>query len=271
MSRRALPGCLVLLGHPVSHSLSPRMQNAALRAAGIPLTYAAMDVAPDALGGVLSRLAAEQGAGNVTIPHKAAVAVACAAVTSSAARIGAVNTFWTESGRLTGDNTDIAGFDALARSVIGGAPARARVALLGAGGAAAAVCAAVERWSDCTVVIRARNRSRAETLAARFPLLARIADSEDELLSGSDMVVNATPVGMDDGAFPVRIEALPRDAAVMDLVYRRGETAWVRAARAAGHRAADGLAMLVAQGARAFECWFGIPPDEAAMRAAVDT
>jgi shikimate dehydrogenase len=86
------------------------------------------------------------------------------------------------------------------------------------------------------------------------------------------LVVNATPIGLagaGDAEMPVDVNRLPRGADVLDLVYRPGETAWVRAARARGHRAADGLAMLVEQGALAFERWFGMAPDRPAMWAAV--
>jgi shikimate dehydrogenase len=84
-----------------------------------------------------------------------------------------------------------------------------------------------------------------------------------------DIVVNATPVGLTSDDVPIDVEALPPRAAVLDLVYRRGETAWVRQARARGHRAADGLPMLIEQGALAFRFWLGVDPDRATMREAV--
>src|SRR6185437_9274147 len=139
-------GMLVLLGHPVRQSVSPIFQNAALRAAGLALTYEALDVEPGALGDRVRALVARRAAGNVTIPHKLAVAGMCETLTPLAQRAGAVNTFWVEQGALAGDNTDVGGFDELARRVLGSIPLGARVALLGAGGAAAAVLTAVERW-----------------------------------------------------------------------------------------------------------------------------
>ncbi len=264
-----LPGRLVLLGHPVRHSLSPVFQNAALRAAEIPLTYEALDVPPHALADALAQLRAGRAAGNVTVPHKAAFAEACDRLTALATRTGAVNTFWCEGSRVVGDNTDVAGFRALVNSVLGSAPDEAVVALLGAGGGAAAVCAAVEGWKGSRVIVFARNRSRAEQLRARFPRLVTLAATAAEALHGSTMVVNATPVGLSGDEFPVALSAIPRDAAVMDLAYRPDLTPWVVAARRAGHRAADGLEMLIAQGAEAFERWFGRAPDRAAMRAAL--
>lgn len=265
-------GRLVLLGHPVAHSLSPRFHNAALRAAGIPLTYQAVDVAPDALPQMLDALVEARAAGNVTLPHKEAVAARCDLRTDLAARVGAVNTFWcTLDGRLWGDNTDVAGVDVAVRELFGGTvPPGLRVALLGAGGSAAAVLAAAESWPDARVRLWSRTGSRAAAVAARFPGVAQAVDTLDDALRHASLVVNATPLGLGPlDALPVPPEALPAGVAVLDLVYRPGETAWVRAARARGHRAADGLPMLIAQGAAAFTRWFGTAPDPAVMWEAV--
>ena len=262
---KPLPGRLVLLGHPVAHSLSPRFQNAALRAAGIPLEYEALDVSPDALDATLAELGESRASGNVTIPHKEAVAARCTRRSALADRCGAVNTFWYEDGALVGDNTDVGGVDAIAAALLGGARSRARVALIGAGGSAAAVVVAVERWGSASVRLYNRNMERAHALAARFGASAQVVASVDEALDDATLVVNATPVGLHDDELPVPIAALPRDAAVFDLVYRANETPRVRAARNAGHRAADGEGMLVEQGALSFERWFGIEPDRNAM------
>lgn len=265
----SLPGRLVLLGHPVRHSLSPRFQNAALRAAGIPLTYEALDVPPHQLMGVLAHLRTGRGAGNVTIPHKEAVAAACDRHTGTATRTGAVNTFWCEGARLVGDNTDVAGFRALVVSVMGGEPEGAVVGLLGAGGGAAAVCAAAEGWTGARVVVHSRSPGRAAALAGRFPRLVTVAPSATDVAGDATIVVNATPVGLSGDDVPIPVSQLPGDAVVMDLAYRAGLTPWIIAARAAGHRAADGLEMLIAQGAEAFERWFGQAPDREVMRAAL--
>lgn len=265
------PGRLVLLGHPVGHSLSPRMQNAALRQAGIPLEYEALDVAPAGLPATLAALRSQGGAGNVTIPHKRAVWSQCARLTEEAERVGAVNTFWHDDAHeLVGDNTDVAGFAALARHVFGEVPAGVAVVVLGAGGGAAAVCAATGRWPSAAVSVVGRSPDRAQALADRFAHVRAVPAGElARTLAAADVVVNATPIGLDDERHPAPLDRLRGDAVVMDLVYRRGETAWVRAARERGHRAADGLEMLIAQGAHAFERWFGFAPDVAAMRAAV--
>ena len=262
---RPLPGRLVLLGHPVAHSLSPRFQNAALRAANIPLEYEALDVPSADLDATLAELAESRASGNVTIPHKESVAARCRRRSPLADRCGAVNTFWHEDGALVGDNTDVGGVDAIALALLGESRATARVALVGAGGSAAAVLAAVERWGSATVRLYNRNVERARVLASRFGSSVEVVGSVARALEGATLVVNATPVGLHDDGVPVPIEALPREAAVFDLVYRSHETAWVRAARHAGHRAADGEGMLVEQGALSFERWFGIEPDRNAM------
>lgn len=259
----------MLLGHPVAHSRSPAFQNAALRALAIPLAYEAWDVVPAELGDVLAVLRSVRGAGNVTIPHKAAVFAACDRVTEVARRAGAVNTFWGEGdGTLVGDNTDVAGLAAAVRA-LGVREAGAVVACLGAGGSAAAVCAMVEQWPRSRVVLAARTPARAAAIAERFGGIVQLADSAHAAVQGAHLVVNATPIGLHDDDLPVPVEALPRDACVMDLVYRPGETRWVRDARAAGHRAHDGREMLLQQGAAAFERWLHRPPPLDVMRKAL--
>jgi shikimate dehydrogenase len=260
------PGRLVLLGHPVSHSLSPVFQNAALRAYNIPLVYEALDVGGRELRSVLRQLRASSGAGNVTIPHKIAVHDLCDELTDLAAKVGAVNTFWVDSNKLHGDNTDVGGFDAAARALLGGETADARVVVLGAGGAAASVLAAIEEWPDARVTVVARHAERAAALAKRFPDVARAEKSVDRAVRGATLIVNATPMGQHDEDQPVKVALIPKSAAVLDLVYRRGGTPWVNAARANGIRAADGLPMLLEQGALAFQRWFGKEPDREAMR-----
>jgi shikimate dehydrogenase len=266
---RRRPARVVLLGHPVAHSRSFVFQNAALRAAHLPLEYGTLDVPPESLPDVLHDLKTEGAAGNVTIPHKEAVAEACDRLTPIARRVGAVNTFWVEDGLLWGDNTDVAGFDAAAIA-LGARRKDATVLCLGAGGAAAAVCGAVEGWPGASVRVRTRSHERAERLVARFPEIATRAADGPDAVAGVTLVVNATPIGMRDELTPCPIAEIPRDADVMDLVYRAGDTPWVRAARAAGHRALGGREMLLHQGALSFERWFGITPDLQVMRQALE-
>jgi shikimate dehydrogenase len=263
------PGRLVLLGHPVSHSLSPVFQNAALKASNIPLVYEALDVTDRELRTVIRQLKASNAAGNVTIPHKIAVHDLCDHLTDLAAKVGAVNTFWFDAKKLHGDNTDVGGFDAAARALLGGETVGARVVVLGAGGAAAAVLAALEEWPDAKATVVARHKEKAAALAKRFPDVARAEKNVERAVRGATLIVNATPVGQHDEAQPVDVALIPKSAAVLDLVYRRGGTPWVRAARDKGIRAADGLPMLLEQGALAFHRWFGGEPDREAMRLAL--
>ncbi len=258
---------LVLIGHPVAHSLSPVMQNAALEAAGLSVRYEILDVVPELLGDALSTLRSENAAGNFTIPHKMRALKSMQKLTGMASHAGAVNTFWVDAdGELAGDNTDVAGFNGLAKDVIGSIPENARVAVLGAGGAASAVVTALEGWTGASASVHARDLSRAVAMRMRHSVVVRACSMRDPCLDEANIVVNTTPLGLTaDDAMPVEMERLSADAILLDLVYARGETAWVRRARSEGHLAADGLRMLLHQGVAAFERWFGQEPDATVM------
>ena len=266
----AWPGRLVLLGHPVGHSLSPLMQNAALRAAGIPLQYEPLDVPRRALDDTFADLRRRRSAGNVTIPYKEDVRHRCDRLAPDARATGAVNTFWTSvDGALVGDNTDVEGFRRAVEPLLGPDLTGRKVLVLGGGGAAAAVLLAMKGWGAPTIGIYARTMGRARALVERIGIPAELLTESATAARAADVVVNATPVGLRDDAVPVDPTTLQAEAVVFDLVYRVGETPLVRAARARGCRAADGLAMLVEQGALAFERWFGVPPDREAMWSAL--
>ena len=287
------PSRLVLLGHPVSHSLSPAFQNAAIRAAGFSTTYSALDVVPEKLIETVSSLRKESVAGNVTVPHKRAIFAMCDRHSELARRTGAVNTFFFQDGLMFGDNTDVGGFLHAVRVLLGKEPVDQSVVVFGAGGAAAAVLAAVETMPGSSALLVNRNLDRARTLAASFGSVAQVASDLDRALGGATLVVNATPVGLMDPGFrrddnnvdagirgddsnlgdagiPFDPTRAPKSAALLDLVYRPGETALVRAARAAGMPAADGREMLLEQGALAFSQWFGCAPNKMVMRKALE-
>ena len=266
---KSSPGRLVLLGHALGHSLSPRFQNAALKAAGSDLTYELLDVPPSGVEDALASLRRDRAAGNVTIPYKEVVARECDRLTDEARAVGAVNTFWTAvDGALVGDNTDVGGF-AVAIKELGVETRNARVAILGAGGGAAAVLRAMEGWQNARATLYARTANRASELVGRFSVPAAVAETARDAVQNATLVVNATPVGLKDDNMLVRPEDMPNGCAVFDLAYKKEGTALVRAARARGLMAADGLVMLVEQGALAFARWFGAPPDRDAMWAAV--
>jgi shikimate dehydrogenase len=264
----------VLLGHPVAQSLSPVFQNAALRAAGLDVPYEALDVAEDALDGTLAALVETGAAGNVTIPYKERVAARCDVLTPLAHRLGAVNTWWVQDGRLHGDNTDVGGFDDAVRALLGEIPRDTKVAVIGAGGSARAVVAAISDWPSCAVAIWSRTIDRAVALQSLGPVGATTAEEFlADAVRGAGLVVNTTPIGMRDEQVPVNPGTLRRGAACLDLVYRRSEpTPFVAVARAQGRRADDGLQMLVAQGARSWQRWFGdVAPDREVMWRSVMT
>src|SRR3954471_17120198 len=177
------PSRLVLLGDPVSPSLSPVFQNAALRHANIPVVYEPMRVSARELPRRMSELKAEGAGGNVTVPHKLGVYNACDRATVIAVRVGAINTFWVEDGLLHGDNTDVEGFSRAVSQLIGKQPEGARVVVFGAGGAAAAVLAAVEHWTGSSALIIARNPARAANILARFGDVARVETDMQHALS----------------------------------------------------------------------------------------
>lgn len=264
-----VPGRLVLLGHPVGKSLSPTFQNAALTAAAIPVRYEALDVDGADFERTIDLLRAENSWGNVTVPYKERMREACDDVSPLADRVGAVNTFWIdENDRLVGDNTDVGGFTTAVETLLGDLPRDMTIGVLGAGGAAAAVLEAIDAWPGCFAHVYNRTPERSRMLCERFRTVAQPVD-DIGVIAGAQLVVNATSIGLRDDSYPMDPAMIAPDSAVIDLVYRRGETAWVRALRAEGHRAADGTVMLVEQGAIAFERWFSVEPDRSAMWEAI--
>jgi shikimate dehydrogenase len=267
---------VALLGDPVSHSLSPVFQNAAFRAAGVDGVFVALRCDPDSLAPLLRGIARAGGAGNVTVPHKTLAAEVVERRTDAVERTGACNAFWYEAGEIWGDNTDVVGFSRALRDLLGGSPAGARVLLLGAGGAArAALCALIDDGAAEVVVLN-RSRARAEALVERFDsrsTAVRAARAADDVRGERfDLVVNATSLGLrPDDPPPLDPVAGVRFGAALDVVYRPDLTPWVRELLELGIPAADGLSMLLYQGAAAFERWWGTPAPLVAMRAALPT
>lgn len=254
-----------LLGDPVAHSLSPVMHNAAFTALGLDAVYVPLRCDARAVGPLMETLGRQGGGGNVTIPHKEAAAVV---IDPAATRSAVYNTFWGRDGRLEGAETDSEGvLGALDRL---DAP-EGDWCLIGTGGSARAVLAAARR-RGVGIAVRSRTPGR----AALFAEAAANAGVPLREPGSCRIVINCTPLGLSpDDPDPVTPAEVPAAELALDLVYRRGETAWVRAMRAAGRRAADGREVLVEQGALAFECWFpgrAAPRDimRAAVRAALD-
>ncbi len=257
-----------LLGHPVAHSLSPAMHNAAFAALGLPHRYETRDVAADRLGDAVEALRRDDVLGaNVTIPHKEAALRLVDELADEARRIGAVNTILRRSSRLVGDNTDGYGF-ARALQAIGVDVTGKAVLILGAGGAARACIAALA--AARAVTIAARVPGRATALAAAGTNTRAVPWSEARQTGWVDVLVNATPIGLDGEDLLADFAFSRVPPIVVDLVPTRAETPLVRRARQAQDvRVVDGLLMLLHQAARSFTLWTGREAPLAVMRAAL--
>jgi shikimate dehydrogenase len=260
-----------ILGDPVAHSLSPVIQNAAIRAAGLDATYVPLRVGEPHVDSVMRTLAG----GNVTIPHKGTAAESLDRATARVKQTRACNTFWTDGKRLLGDNTDVIGFAVALRLLLADV-AGARVLIAGAGGAArAALYALLEDGADEVVVIarsRARRKEIMSVAGRRARRLEVVANEKKVAGQGFDLVVNATPLGIkDNDPAPLRLERLGGVRAVFDLVYRPEGTRWSRHAASAGIPAMDGKEMLLQQAAAAFEIWWDADAPIKQMRAAMES
>ncbi|MEX0935818.1 MAG: shikimate dehydrogenase [Gemmatimonadota bacterium] len=270
---RASTRLFAVLGDPVAHSLSPGIQNAAFRQAGVDGVYVALRCESDTLPGLIRGLAQAGGGGNVTLPHKQDAARIVDDPTETVERTGACNTFWTEDGRLRGDNTDVAGFQGAVDVLTGGSAAGASVLLLGAGGAARAALVGLVSDGVERVVLWNRSVARARRLASELggtgtEVVGSLTEVRAERF---DLVVNATSLGLvDSDPLPVDPASLQHPGALLDLVYRPRETELVRRARAEGISAADGGEMLVRQGAEAFRRWWKRSPPLEVMREALE-
>lgn len=268
-------------GWPVAHSLSPPMQNAALRVLGLDMVYVAFAVPP---AGIEAAVGAIKGLGlvgvNVTIPHKHAVVDYLDDLDETAAAISAVNTIRNEDGMLRGYNTDGPG---LLRSLseAGVTVADKRVAILGAGGSATAVSMAVARSRAESVAILNRTAAKAERLAdlvcdkagrCDIDPLPIEGDEAREIVEAADVIVDCTAVGMhpNENVPPVVPEEWMHEGQIVcDLTYNPRETVLLKAAARRGAKPIDGTGMLVHQGAIALEIWTGKTAPVEVMREAL--
>ena len=267
---------LGVLGAPIGHSLSPIIQNEALRAAGLDYVYAALPVRADALTSAVHGLRDAGIAGfNVTIPFKTEIIPLMDDLSEDARRIHAVNTVVVEeNGRLIGHNTDVTGFLAgFAERRI--ALTGKKAVLVGAGGAARAVLWGLLRSKVSSVVIGVRNASKGAALAADFAAHGDVrAYGFDDpaftsALGSADIIVQTTPLVMTphvEEMPPVDVAAIKSSAVFYDLIYTPAETRFLRAAAAHGHETINGETMLVAQGAEAFFLWTGVRSDMELMK-----
>jgi shikimate dehydrogenase len=270
---------LAVLGHPVGHSLSPAIHNAALQARGFDAVYLAFDVEPHMLREAIEGLRAVNFLGaNLTIPHKEHGLELVDALDPLAARVGAINTIVNDQGCLWGHNTDIAGFAASLELLRPSGALGARCVVAGAGGAARAVVAALCAGGATQIWLTNRSARRAHELceAARAWGTAECEvispDALATVVPEADVIVNATSVGLGtlvkESAIPVDI--LHSRHVVVDLVYGPHPTYLVEQAVARGAVAIDGREMLVRQAARSFELWTGLSAPVEVMRSGLE-
>jgi len=261
---------LLLLGHPVGHSLSPRLHGAALSDRGLPGEYRTIDVASAELASCLRDAARHRVDGiNVTLPHKVAALSLCAESSDAAHRIGAANALVRRGTEWVGHNTDGPGLAMSLERALGRLPGEQlrSVAILGAGGAARAAVFAVRCRGARRVSLHARRPEAAEW--ARRDGIA-IHSLDDPQLRESTLILQCTPLGIrPSDPSPISPALLSPHAFVMDLVYGAEPSRFLREAGRRGCRVSDGLPMLVAQAALSFELWFGPPSPLAIMAAAV--
>jgi shikimate dehydrogenase len=257
---------LAVLGHPVAHSRSPAMHNAAFAELELASewSYEAIDVAPDELERRVRELPEEGFVGaNLTIPHKEAALALTDSLSETAREIGAANTLGFDSGEIRAENTDAPGLlDALP-----GSPRGTRALVMGAGGAARAVVWALLR-EGAEVAVWNRTELRSQHLCAELGG-EPVASPEQ---TSYELIVNTTAVGLrgEDpfAELPLTADGFGAGQTVVDMVYGEEPTDLLAAARAAGATTVDGIEVLVRQGARSFAIWTGLEPPLDTMRAA---
>lgn len=256
-----------VMGWPVEHSRSPLIHNHWIREHGIQdAVYERLAVKPEEAAAAIRDLAALGYIGaNVTVPHKETAFAALERHDAVAKRLKAVNTIVTTPAGLEGRNTDGYGFIANLKDRAPGWDAKAGpVVLLGAGGAARAIAAALEDAGAPEIRIVNRTRAKSEALVSDLRLMTgRIVAGPDaeKALKGAALLVNTTTLGMKgESDVDLDLSSLPEAALVTDIVYTPLETGLLRRAREAGHETVDGLGMLLHQAVPGFEAWFGVRP-----------
>ena len=258
---------VVLIGHPVAHSLSGAMQQAAFDSLGIDASYELWDRTPIELADAIAELRGDAFLGaNVTIPHKERVVPMVDRLTDEAHVTGAVNTLTREGKRLIGHNTDVPGFKVALDRLVGKQKMPRNAVVLGAGGGARAVVYGLITEGFQRIVVFNRHLHRAEGLVKHFGRSAahmelRAMPWHDSIieaeLAKTRVLINATSIGLTIDQSPIAAEAIHGDLLVLDLIY--AQTRLLREAAAAGATVSDGELMLLHQGAAAFTLWTGQP------------
>ena len=272
---------LGIIGHPVKHSLSPIMHNAALAACGLDYVYVSFDVMPACLERAVDGLRSLGVAGfNVTVPHKVEIVQFLDALDETAEIAGSVNTVRNCEGRLTGYNTDGDGFVRSLREDLEFSPGSDLIVLAGAGGAARGALAAICRAGAKRVAVVNRTLNKAQDLASYMG--SRYIGSEiipvalngdvRSYLTQASLFVNTTSIGMKNEKIPfLHVEEMAAYTKVYDMVYSPSVTPLLRESNARGLACANGIGMLVAQGELAFTIWTGDIPPDGVMKGALAT
>jgi shikimate dehydrogenase len=279
---------LAVVGDPVAHSLSPQLQNAALGECGVDMQYTRLQVPPNELEEALGLLRKNEFVGaNLTLPHKEQALRWLDQIDAQAQEVGAVNTIVVRDEKLIGFNTDGVGFARAIREGFSVDLRDLRVLLLGAGGAGQAIAFECARENCERLVVANRTRSKAEQLVqklqpffagprvlgpvARLQALGCTESDFRAQIPHTDLIVNATPLGLRPlDPPPIEARLLEPHLMIFDTVYGPGSTPFVTAAKEAGARPIDGRSMLLHQGARAFELWFGREAPLGVMRTTLD-
>ncbi|HSG30746.1 MAG TPA: shikimate dehydrogenase [Thermodesulfobacteriota bacterium] len=259
-----------IFGHPVSHSFSPSMHNAAFEHLGLNCVYLAFDILPENLSTAVESIRQLNVQGvNVTIPHKQEIMNYLDDISDAAKYTGAVNTVHNKNGKLFGHNTDVGGFLKDLEIELGITEfSDVSACLIGAGGAARAVLSGLCMKGIKKIVIANRTISKASDLAQYFSkqfsdTVISSVDLGDEQavskhLSESNLLINSSSAGMTGHEeLNIALDSLHKNSSVYDLVYNPKETRLVKDARSLGHNACTGLGMLLYQGAESFELWTG--------------
>lgn len=270
---------IAIVGEPIRHSLSPRMQNAALAASLLNYVYVPFAVSPENLERAVIGLKSLRVCGfNVTIPHKTAIIPFLDKLDESAESAGAVNTVLLCDNMLIGYNTDGAGLVKSLSIDLDFSPGSERIFIIGAGGAARGAIAALCRSGAKEIVVCNRSLESAfavvQDMNKRYPTThIDVIDQKQtnrEYLGTASLLLNTTSLGMNGERIEsINLADLPKYAKVYDMVYSNSGTPLVVEAAALGLRAANGLGMLVAQGELAFEIWTGQKPLDGIMRKAL--
>ena len=270
---------LGIFGYPISHTLSPAMHNAVIKALGLDMVYLPFEVKPSNLKEAINGIKSLGIIGvNITIPHKESVIRFLDDISEEARLVGAVNTIVNKDRKLVGYNTDGSGYMASLKEELGFNPKSKRIIIIGAGGAARGILAALATQKPKSITVANRTLSRAVSLIKTFKGKFRdtrfeAIDLDNNMLKMSfnsvDLLINTTSVGMKQSkALKIPLETLPKIAIVSDIIYNPLETLLLKKAKKIGLTTHGGLGMLVHQGARSFKLWTGMDAPMNVMRKA---